>query len=190
MNKNNNVWRFPFRETLIDVPINFHPGAFGYRRNKHYHTGVDLYTYKGCPVYPCEGGIVVKIDVFTGPKRNTDHWNETLAVMVEGESGVINYAEIIPESYLKVGLFVGPLTPIGKVTPVLKPEKLRSDIPNHSTSMLHLEWYNSGTRDFSDWVLDTPRPDNLFDPTVRLIESLMYETKSTNLNSFSATWFN
>ena len=145
------------------VPEQNHPGSFGFRRKHDIHTGIDLYTYEGAKVYAIEDGEVVRVDVFTGPKIGMDWWNETWAVMIEGESGVINYGEIKPNCSLGQKLKAGDL--LGTVIPVLPADKHRTDIPGHSCSMLHLELYQHGARDFAIWPLDQEKPIELLDPT-------------------------
>lgn len=174
-------WQFPLKK-CSGIPINHHPGAFGFHRKKNHHTGVDLYCENESAVFAVEQGIVVKIDVFTGPKLGHDWWEETYAVMVEGASGVVNYGEITPSKYLKVGDFVGKGNLIGHVKRVLFENKLRPDIPGHNTSMLHFELYKHGCREFADWHNPSKNP-NLLDPTQNLLNA-----KNAPLNTL--TWDN
>mgnify|MGYP001208020933 CR=1 FL=1 len=162
-------WRFPL-ENCNGIPINHHPGAFGFHRRKNHHTGVDLYTQDGESVYAVEDGTVVHIDYFTGPKVGHDWWEETWGVMVEGASGVVNYGEITPhiESVIHVGSKIQRGQFLGRVKRVLFEDRQRPDIPGHSTSMLHLELYRHGTRDFADWHDPQKNPD-LLDPTPYLM---------------------
>lgn len=139
------------------------PGTFGFIRKHDVHTGVDLYTKENEEVFAIEDGIVVKIDVFTGPKIGMNWWNETWAVMIEGESGVINYGEIKSNCIINQKIKKGDV--IGFVIPVLPPNKIRLDISGHSCSMLHVELYKFGCRDFASWELGQPQPKNLLDPT-------------------------
>ena len=53
---------------------------------------------------------------------------------------------------------------IGRVTPVLRPEKYRPDIRNHSVAMLHLE-LRTETCHLDGWRLDGERDKRLLDPT-------------------------
>ena len=161
-------WVFPLH-SCNGIPINHHPGAFGFRRAKNHHTGVDLYTEDGADVLAVEDGVVVKVDVFTGPKAGHDWWEETYAIMVEGNSGVVNYGEVNKPT-LNVGDEVQAGDVITTVKRVLFKDKFRKDIPGHSTSMLHLELYKTGTREFAHWHDLTKNP-YLLDPTVYLLES-------------------
>lgn len=158
-------WRFPL-ENCNGIPINHHPGAFGFHRRKNHHTGVDLYTKDGEAVYAVEDGTVVHIDYFTGPKVGHEWWEETWGIMIEGASGVVNYGEVTPhiEQVIHVGAKVERGQVVGRVKRVLFQDKQRSDIPGHSVSMLHLELYKHGSRDFADWHDPQKNPD-LLDPT-------------------------
>lgn len=162
-------WKFPLAK-CNGIPINHHPGAFGFHRRKNHHTGVDLYCDDGEVVMAVENGTVVKKDIFTGPKVGHDWWEETWGVMVEGASGVVNYGEITPCLTIKVGEHIERGQHIGRVKRVLFADKTRLDIPGHSTSMLHLELYKHGTRDFADWHDVSKNPD-LLDPTPYLMEA-------------------
>lgn len=165
-------WTFPLRK-CNGIPINHHPGAFGFHRSKNHHTGVDLYCDDGAEVLAVEDGVIVKIDVFTGPSLGHEWWEETYGIMVEGKSGVVNYGEVHnPLSNhnfdTSVGAQVRRGEKIGNVKRVLFKHKLRPDIPGHSTSMLHLELYKHGTREFADWH-DPQKNPTLLDPTPYLM---------------------
>lgn len=162
-------WKFPLLN-CNGIPINHHPGAFGFRRRKNTHTGVDLYTKDREPVYAVEDGTIVKIDYFTGPKVGHPWWEETWGVMVEGASGVVNYGEITPSQTCSVGSKIKRGQTVGYVKRVLFEDKYRPDIPGHSTSMLHLELYRHNTRDFADWE-GPQKNENLLDPTPYLMSA-------------------
>lgn len=178
-------WLFPLHH-CNGIPINHHPGAFGFHRRKNHHTGVDLYCKDGEVVRAAEDGTVVKIELFTGPKVGHDWWEETWGVMVEGASGVINYGEVTPllQERIEIGEYAGrsprPISvgsvvqrgdQIGNVKRVLFQNKTRPDIPGHSTSMLHLELYQTGTREFADWH-DASKNPTLLDPTPYLLNAV------------------
>lgn len=169
-------WIFPLKK-CPGIPINHHPGAFGFQRKNNYHTGVDLYCKDRAVVYAVENGIIVKHDVFTGPRLGHNWWEETYGLMVEGKSGVVNYGEVYSNaesrhfSSCNVGGTVVKGQPIAFVKRVLFENKLRPDIPGHSTSMLHLELYKHGTREFADWHDSSKNPD-LLDPTPMLMSAL------------------
>jgi phosphopantothenoylcysteine decarboxylase len=177
-------WRFPLG-WCAGIPINHHPGAWGFHRAKNHHTGVDLYTVDGAAVYAVEDGTVVKVDVFTGPKAGHDWWEETYGIMVEGASGVVNYGEVAkPESIdtVVVGQKLNRGERFARVKRVLFEHKLRPDIPGHSTSMLHLELYKAGTREFADWH-DPQKNPALLDPTPMLLAA-------ENAPAVTLTWGN
>ncbi len=162
------------------LPLNPHPGAFGFVRNKHIHEGVDLYVPQGTPVSTVEAGEIVAVLPFTGEhvakigKPASPWWLETFALLVEGESGVVVYGEIgFPA--LKVGTKVPAGEYVGNVTRVLRTDKGRP------TTMLHLELHRHGTRMWADWVKSRGedifefRPTTLRDPTPHLMRTALAE---------------
>jgi murein DD-endopeptidase MepM/ murein hydrolase activator NlpD len=159
--------QFPINN-CAGVPINFHPGAFGFQRRVNWHPGVDLYVRDGEPVYAIEKGIVVGNGVFTGPKVGTPFWETTHYLMVEGKTGVFNYGEMY-ETLFEVGEEIEEEQNLGYVKRVLFEHKLRPDIPGHSCSMLHLELYTHGTTEPVHWH-QFQKPPNLLDPTPYLLQ--------------------
>lgn len=177
-------WLFPIKN-CNGIPINHHPGAFGFHRKKNHHTGIDLYCRDGEAVYAAESGIVVNIADFTGPKVGHDWWEPTMGVMVEGATGVINYGEITPLQTLKVGDTIKRGDQVGNVKRVLFEDRYRPDIPGHSTSMLHLEFYKHGTADFADWH-DLKKNPDLLDPTQHLIHAVDAPVKTLTWDNAEA----
>ncbi len=169
------------------IPMNFHPGAFGFQRRVNWHPGVDLYTRDGEPIYAIEEGVVVGNGVFTGPKVGTPFWETTHYLMVEGKHGVFNYGEMY-ESLLEVGEQINEGQNVGYVKRVLFEHKHRPDIPGHSCSMLHLELYTVGSTEPTHWH-QFQKPPNLLDPTPYLLqmyldEKVQYVDILSNLNKF------
>lgn len=152
-------WKKPL---LIDffIPLNPHPGSFGFQRSLYKHTGVDLYCDEREPVFAVEDGVVVHSGIFTGPEG---YWEDTWAVMVEGASGVVCYGEVYDESW-ENGEIIKANQQIGRVKRVLKYGKERPDVPHHRLSMLHLELWKPGTKEFKDFC------DDILDPTPYLLE--------------------
>lgn len=167
-------WTFPLNHgDCSGIPMTGHPGSFLCKRKHHTHTGVDLYTYDGAPVYAVEDGIVVGKEHFTGPQDNQPWWNDTDCLLVEGPSGVICYGEITPESSIQIGRTVYRNTLIGRVKRVLKEGKERPDIMGHSTSMLHMELYPHGKyKAFEEYGNNPDNFDILQDPTPYLLGSI------------------
>lgn len=128
------------------------------------HEGVDVYTHDGAEVHAVEDGTVTAIYEFTGKKADCDWWNETWCIKVEGKSGVVTYGELKQPSIVNVGDKVRAGKVIGHVTPVLRPEKYRPDIRNHSVAMLHVE-LRKETCHLDGWKLDGERDKRLLDPT-------------------------
>jgi phosphopantothenoylcysteine decarboxylase len=158
-------WWFPL-DYATGVPVNPHPGAFGYDRKGHRHTGIDLYTKDGEAVCAVEPGKVVCIEHFTGEWDNSPWWNNTDCVLVEGKSGVICYGEVTPHENLKVGDFVRLGAHIANVKRVIKEGREHPEITGHMPSMLHMELYPAGTMHPSSGFSDLLR-----DPTPFLLDS-------------------
>lgn len=149
---------------LIDfVPKAPSQGAFGVARKHDVHTGVDLYTHNGAPVRALQAGEVVKIEDFTGAKAQSPWWNETQAVLVENDEGVIVYGEMTPKDGLSVGSKIQAGDLLGQVKQVLKKDKGKNP-----PSMLHLEYMRKGSRDTLWWQLGEPQPASLLSPDVLL----------------------
>jgi len=164
-----------FKPGHTGVPIGpDHPGSFGYKRTHHTHEGLDLYCPDGTPVHAVEDGMVVGLIPFTGSHANppSPWWNDTWALLVEGDSGVVVYGEIQaaldfwPNDFIKGG------EPIGHVKQVLKTDKGRP------MSMLHLELHGHGTKEIFDWIDE--RPPSLLDPTEHLLLPLSYVGRSVS----------
>lgn len=164
-------WVFPVAN-CNGIPVENHPGAFGAIRKYDRHCGVDLYCEPNSTVTAVEPGKIVAIEPFTGAKANCPWWLDTMAVKIEGSSGVVCYGEIRPVHWLEVGRHVKAEELIGNVIPVLPEHKLRKDIPGHSVTMLHMQLYERGMLYKDDaWKLDGKCPDGVLDPTKRLLES-------------------
>ena len=158
------------------IPRFYEPGAFGAIRKFDIHEGVDIYTHDGAEVYPVETGVITAVYEFTGKKADCPWWNPTWCIKVQGKSGVVTYGELAkPRDSMKVGKKVHPCLSIGHVTPVLKPEKYRPDIRNHSVAMLHLE-LRTETCHLDGWQLEGQRDKRLLDPTPYLKSKDLVET--------------
>ena len=138
------------------------PGRFGAKRKHDFHTGIDLYCELGQEVVAIEDGTVVTVEPFTGEKAESAWWNDTEAILVKGESGVINYAEVTP--LVKEGDEVKAGQVIAVVdTAVLKSFKGRPMV------MLHLELLSKDTNT-SPWWIEGEQPKNILDPTPLLYD--------------------
>ena len=146
-----------FTESISNTPPH---GRFGYRRRHDVHTGYDIYAPDGEPVYSIEDGVVTDVSHFTGEFTTPvpmPWWENTMAIAIEGASGVILYGEIY-EPTLKVGDKVTEGQEIARIKRVLKNDK---GLP---MSMLHIELYEHGYRgDWTVWELDGKQPKNLRD---------------------------
>ncbi len=139
-------WQNPFKSEIlrfmkrITVPINPHPGAFGYKRKQSTHSGVDLYVAsEGMEIRPFEPGIVISVEQFTGTALNTTWWNDTECVLIKGASGVICYGELSP--LVKPGQEIKDKQVIGTTKRVIKEDRLHYEITGWSPVMLHVELY-------------------------------------------------
>ena len=156
------TWHFPLDtwegDNKFAIPRLPHVGSFGMIRKHHTHEGVDLYTAPKTIVRAVESSIVVAILPFTGPAAGSPWWQNTMCLMAEGPSGVVNYGEISLAKF-KVGDKINASDPIGYVETVLAKDK---GLP---TSMLHIELYEHGIREPVEWLPNTPQPIGLLDPT-------------------------
>jgi flavoprotein len=163
-------WWFPLKD-CNGIPLNPHPGAFGYARKESRHTGVDLYTHEGSEVYAVEPGRVVSVEHFTGEWDGSPWWNNTDCILVEGETGVVCYGEI--QTNRKVGEYVQKGEHIANVKRVIKEGREHPEITGWSPSMLHLELYSSGVQKASSGFTAELR-----DPTPLLLDAYDGPNKS------------
>ena len=136
-------------------------GAFGAVRKHDIHTGVDIHCSDTTQVLAAEPGTVVAVLQFTGEAVGSPWWNDTWAVLVEGDERPICYGEV--QAHVPVGAHVAPGDLIGRILPVLK----KTD---RCTTMLHFEMYTKGTREPVWWRLGEPQPTCLLDPTTYLAQ--------------------
>jgi murein DD-endopeptidase MepM/ murein hydrolase activator NlpD len=157
---------FPLRpiDYQHDIPEDGHPGSFGAVRKFDIHTGVDLYCQPGVPIFAVEEGVIVEVEIFTGPRAESPWWHETQAILIEGRSGVICYGEVV--THLKVGDKVQQADMLGLSKQVLKKDK------GKPMCMLHFELYAPGTRETVWWKKGQDKPTNLLDPTSLLNRAL------------------
>lgn len=139
------------------LPLAPHPGAYGVQRKNHVHEGIDLYCPAGTKVHAVEAGRVVALIPFTGAQAGSDWWENTDAVLIEGESGVVVYGEIAPAC--KTGDWLAAGDTVGHVVTVLKKDKGRP------MAMLHLELHAHGAREAPEWPSPDKKPATLRDPT-------------------------
>ena len=152
---------------MPDIPCCNHYGSYMVKRKFDVHTGVDLYTPVGSFVWAVEDGEVVSIRPFTGKKAGCSHWEDTMAIDIEGFTGTICYGEVEPEKGLKVGDFVKKGQKIATVKRVLKQFK------GKATSMLHFAIHRHGFRYLLKDQLDKKAEsfyDLQIDPRMLLIQ--------------------
>jgi len=160
----------PLKNMPSEIPMGYHPGAFGAPRKHDVHTGVDLYCEPGEEVLSIGSGEVVAIVDFTGENVGTPWWHNTKAVIVQQEEieGHILYGEIEPSVSVGQKLKNGDV--IGKVVTVLKKDK---GLP---MTMLHLEYYNQYF-DLKpvEWLLGGEMPNYLVSPYKLLTKNIHNE---------------
>lgn len=160
--------KWPLYNKIPNLPIEGAVGDFGYRRSFYYHPGIDLYCSEGQEICAIEDGEIVNIEHFTGANANppSPWWNDTWSILIEGKSGVIGYCELKVNDNLKIGSQIQEGQIIASIIPVLKKNK------GNGTTMLHLEHYETGTKDHATWLLDTPKSEHLLNPR-NLLETLL-----------------
>jgi hypothetical protein len=157
--------------TQVEIPIKNHVGAFGVQRKKHVHNGVDLYCPPGRQVYAVEDGEVVDMRQWTGEDVGSPWWEDTYATLVEGKSGVVAYGEIgygeacLWNFYYNIGSKIKRGDLIGWVRTVLNKDKGRP------MTMLHLQMYKHGKTSAGGWDTNNPKPEDLIDPTLFLLDA-------------------
>ncbi len=159
-------WKYPLaKATLLPDEL----GSFAAVRKNHTHEGIDLYGEPKEDVYAVEDGVVVGIQWFTGAKvdKPSPWWNDTQGVLIEGESGVVVYGEILAMENIKIGDIVYRGQKVGELETVLKKDKGRP------MTMLHLELYEHGVERAGEWDHGLPKPEGLLDPT-ELIEEAFF----------------
>jgi hypothetical protein len=159
------IWPIANRKPLMPD----YPGLFGAVRKFDIHSGVDLYCEIGDKIIAVEDGVVGEVAPFTGKQVGTPWWNDTEVVLVHGKSGVVVYGEVKalvkPDDEVKAGQVIAEIE-----IPVL------TEFKGRPTCMLHLElldYEKIGHKDWldHDWKLDHDKPEELIDPTDKLIES-------------------
>ena len=160
---------FPLKNYQYQIPEGHHPGAFGFERKHDIYTGVDLYCQKGDAVHAIEDGVVIAVEPFTGEIAGFPWWNNTYAMAIRGASGIVNYGEIEPLPNIRVGDTILEGQVLGVVIPVLKVDK--GKVP--STSMLHVELYNSYDGHWIEWELGKEQPKGIEDPTTLLKSNMV-----------------
>ena len=150
--------RFPLNNYKYDLPNYNDVGGFGFKRKFDIHTGIDLYCEEYDPVYAIEDGIIINIEKFTGSEAGSPWWNNTEAILIEGESGVLLYGEIEVDSDIRFKKEVKEGELLGLIKKVLIKDK--GLLP---PNMLHIELYKHGTKESVWWYLNDEKPENLLD---------------------------
>jgi murein DD-endopeptidase MepM/ murein hydrolase activator NlpD len=153
-------WIWPIPSVNCKIPDSEKPGSFGFVRKHDVHTGIDIYCEPGAEVVAVEDGVVKHVEEFTGSNAGSPWWNNTDAVWIEGNSGVVVYGEI--EVDVKVGQKISAGDIVGRVKTVLLKNK---GLP---MTMLHIELYHSSMNETVWWNKGDKKPGTLLDPTTYL----------------------
>jgi len=151
----NLVWPIPSVRKALPGPET--QGYFGAIRKNDVHTGIDIYCEPDALVVAIEPGVVINIEKFTGASAGSPWWQETDAIWVKGQSGVVVYGEV--SSIVSVGQQVNAGEELGLVKTVLKKDK---GLP---MTMLHIELYSPSMTETVWWKHGEDRPETLLDPT-------------------------
>ena len=137
-------------------------GSFGVKRSivdgkQKMHAGVDIGAPYLSPVVAMEDGVVV---------NTVNGWakGDTARILIEGKSGVINYAAISKKSWEPFGIKEGSHVRAGQTIARI------GKYPGGS-KMLHLELYRHGTRDNKKWYQGA-RPAELLNAEALLAQSV------------------
>lgn len=153
-------------ENSVELPIESHPGSFGFKRKNHIHEGIDFYCEENDEVYSVEDGIVIDIKNFTGESVGSHWWNETQMIFIKHKNFCLNYGEIIVNKNIKIGDEINCGQHLGNVKTVLKKNKGRP------MTMLHIEMYEKNIKTSVDsWNLNNQKPIGLIDPTIYFLEN-------------------
>ena len=153
-------WIWPVPSVEKSIPGKNTQGYFGAVRKFDVHTGIDIYCESGASVIAVEDGVVKRVESFTGANADSPWWNDTDAVWIEGNSGVVVYGEL--EVCVEIGQNVSAGDNIGRVKTVLLKDK---GLP---ITMLHIELYSPNMTETVWWLSGHSKPDTLLDPTEML----------------------
>ena len=106
--------------------------------------------------------VLLLICPFTGEVAGFPWWENTWAIYVLGESGIVVYGEIQLNFNLDIGDEITTDTNIGSVLKVLKKDKGRP------TSMLHIELHKPTHTHIGKWLIGENMPEGYIDPTEHL----------------------
>lgn len=177
-------WTWPIKDATPLFPDA--PGMFGTTRKHDVHTGIDLYCEEDAEIVAVEPGVVVAVEKFTGEWcEGEDHspwWNNTAAVLVRGDSGVVLYGEI--QSTVSVGDTVERGQGLGWARTVLRKFKGRP------MTMLHLELLDHNAVG-SVWWHEGEQPDKLKNPLTHLLIAAIRNggVHHFNLDDYDGTSF-
>jgi len=166
----------------VEVPVRHpenpedHVGSFGAERRHDVHKGVDLYCPVGTPVYAVEDGAIVHIRPFTGVDAGCPWWEDTWAISVAGNTGIVVYGEIVPAAMRIPTKLAGNLWSGGWSAPTIKAGDLIGHVKRvlkkdkgRPTSMLHLTLHAHGVLSNGTWEKGEEQPEGLIDPTLHLL---------------------
>ena len=159
-----NNWIWPLKNLTPMFPDD--PGRFGVQRLHDYHTGVDLYCEMGQEVVAVEDGEVTLVEWFTGAKspEASPWWNDTQAILIKGESGVVTYGEV------KALVNVGDKVSQGQVIAIVEKPVLTSN-KGRPMVMLHIELMSHDATVTLWWRKGEDMPSQLRNPEPFLLKA-------------------
>jgi murein DD-endopeptidase MepM/ murein hydrolase activator NlpD len=120
------------------------------------HVGIDLYANFNDPVVACEDGVILKFGYFYSTKKKKLPTN---LLTIRHKNVIVNYGEVGPSSFLRLGLKVGDQVKAGQVIGFVG-----------ATGMLHFETYHPMDLDAPQrWLKGDAPPALLFNPTRYLL---------------------
>jgi len=159
---------FPIKRYRHRLPYSFESSAgFGFSQKDGKHqSGVDLYCAENQEIFAIEESDVVDMFISTGENAGSSWFNNTYTLLLEGNSGVINYSGIIIDQNIKFGKPIKEGQLIGGVKQIMN---------GVSVPTLHIELYQNGTQEPIIWHRGETKPADLIDPS----DMLRYELSKT-----------
>jgi hypothetical protein len=158
---------FPLKKYKHRLPSPFETAAgFGYsQKNGKHQSGIELYCDEGQEVFAIEESDIIDMFLSTGYGAETPWFQNTYTLLLEGNSGVINYSCILIDHDVKFGKTIKEGQLIGRIKKLM-------DI---SIPSLYIGLYYNGVEEPIEWNRGEVKPTELLDPT----DMLKFELQKT-----------